>query len=452
MSRLPPAQPARQIALAEPDCDINHVLSYGQSLACGYEGWPALSTAPVLDSLMLGDSVHAVDPHEPDWRPIGREAFHPLVATVQPLRGGALLTRAQVAALAPGEIALGETVLEAAVNGWRRRIDGTPGWHPGARLLASACGVGGRTLEALSKDAPIPLFDRLRACVATAQAVAMAEDQSYGIAALLFLQGEDNNWEVNGGTADRAAYKRLLLGFHRDFVESIARDMAGQTTPPAMFLYQTGGDFAADHMAIPQAQLEVALEQPGCFMAAPVYPVTGKAGHLDANGYRWMGAQFAKVMHRVLTQGLDWQPLHPRRASLVGRRVYVDFHVPAPPLAWGRPFHAHAAIDVPDRGFAAHDADGPVPIQAVGLDGAAAVRIGLARPVRGALRLRYADRAHFGRGALHDSDAALADEAYEFTPGRGHYPSAEIAGLVGRPYPLMNWCVAFDIAVQALQG
>ena len=29
----------------------------------------------------------------------------------------------------------------------------------------------------------------------------------------------------------------------------------------------------------------------------------------------------------------------------------------------------------------------------------------------------------------------------------GHAASAEVAELVGRPYPLMNWCVAFNIPV-----
>jgi hypothetical protein len=72
-----------------------------------------------------------------------------------------------------------------------------------------------------------------------------------------------------------------------------------------MFMYQTGGAYASDDQAIAQAQLDTALRMPGCYMVAPSYPVTAKGGHLDANGYRWLGAQFGKVMHHVLTQRKD---------------------------------------------------------------------------------------------------------------------------------------------------
>jgi hypothetical protein len=62
--------------------------------------------------------------------------------------------------------------------------------------------------------------------------------------------------------------------------------------------------------------------------------------------------------------------------------------------------------------------------------------------------LRYADRRHGGMGCLHDSDATVAEDAYEYAPQTGHYPSAAVEALVGRPYPLMNWCVAFSIPLQ----
>jgi hypothetical protein len=34
-----------------------------------------------------------------------------------------------------------------------------------------------------------------------------------------------------------------------------------------------------------------------------------------------------------------------------------------------------------------------------------------------------------------------------FDPLTGHRASAEVAELVGRPYPLANWCVAFNIPI-----
>jgi hypothetical protein len=62
--------------------------------------------------------------------------------------------------------------------------------------------------------------------------------------------------------------------------------------------------------------------------------------------------------------------------------------------------------------------------------------------------LRYADRSRAGgRGALHDSDATTAEDRYCYDPGTGHYASANVPDLVGRPYPLMNWCVAFTLPI-----
>ncbi|HET9018219.1 MAG TPA: hypothetical protein VFN46_01470 [Acetobacteraceae bacterium] len=437
----------RGVALARPDRDINHVIAYGQSLSNGYEGWPALSQEQPCDSLMLGEAVRPLRDDSVEWRPVGAAAFRPLRAVVQDYGSGAPLDAAAVAALPPGSISMGETVLEGAVNFWRRRqIEG--GALPGRqRLLASSCGVGGRTLEALSKGASPELFRRLRDCVRLARATAAAEGASYGIAAVLFLQGESNSWGLDGGTADRAAYKALLHMFRRDALADLATGIAGQAAAPAMFLYQTGGTYASESLSIAQAQLDFTLETQDCFLVAPHYAVTGKGGHLDANGYRWLGQQFGKVMHRVLTLGEDWRPLHPLRAEMKGQEVRVTFHVPVPPLSWGRPICGYGFADPQAGGFSVLDEAGSVPVTKVALDGPDRVRIVLGRETAGAVTLRYADQAHGGRGALHDSDATVAPDRYVFDPATGHYPEADIPELAGRPYPLMNWCVAFAIPV-----
>ena len=234
---------------------INHVIAYGQSLSTGWEGWPALSITPRHDSLMLGHSVRGISESAPDWVPVGDFGLHPLTATAQDIDSGAVLTQEQIAALLPTNPALGETVLEAAVNAWRG------GMLAGdeRRVLASACGTGGRTLEQLSKGADPELFNRLRDCAKAAKQAAAAIGADYAVTALLFLQGESNNWAIGGGTADRDAYKMLAIQFYRDFVHDIAVGIAGQRVPPVMFTYQTGGAYASDTQSVPQAQLELAL-------------------------------------------------------------------------------------------------------------------------------------------------------------------------------------------------
>lgn len=428
---------------AKPEFGINHILAYGQSLATGWEGAPALSRRPRHDTLMLGRSVRSGGPESsPAWEPLGGPVLRQLQATEQ-LPDGTLLDEAAAAALPPGTAVLGETVLEEALGYLRGKMLAA---DPAARLrllLASTCGVGGRSIEQLSRGASPELFARLRACVAQARAAALAWGKTYGIPAVLLLQGEHNSWGVNGATSEGAAYRALLARLCRDIVTEVAADVAGQRLPPALVLYQTGGAYASDDMAVPQAQLDFALSTEGVFMAAPVYPLPDRpTGHLRADGYRWLGAQFGKVLATLFVERRPWRPLHPIAAVRAGEELVVTFHVPQPPLMFGRPFIGTRREEVPDQGFSVVDEAGTVPVEAVEIAGAARVVLRLARPPAGATRLRYADRAHRGRGGLHDSDAREAEVGF----AGADLDRAE-AALLGTPYKLMNWCVGFDIAV-----
>jgi hypothetical protein len=302
--------------------------------------------------------------------------------------------------------------------------------------------VGGRSLEALSRGATPDLFNRLVACARLARDTAKGD---YGIAALLMLQGENNAWALNGCTADRAEYRAKLRQFLADFDTEVVRGVAGQSALPALFIYQVGGAYSTDDMGVAMAQLDMALTDQRVFMPGPVYPVTDKGGHLDANGYRWLGAQFGRVMHRVITLGEDWQPLHPIAARHDGDEIWVEFHVPVPPLAWSPCYVGHTARVWDDFGFTLRDAKGRVMIQEVVL-GATHVRLRPERPLGDGAELLYADRAHHGgHGNLHDSETAVAQDRYVFGPG--HPPEANVPELVGQPYRLQNWCVAFRIEI-----
>jgi hypothetical protein len=428
---------------AKPVFGINHIIAYGQSLATGWEGVPALTRKPRHDTLMLGRSVRGGGSESaPEWEPLGGPVLRQLQATEQ-LPDGTLLDDAAVAALEPGTAVLGETVLEEALGSLRGRMLGADQAARLRLLLGSACGVGGRSLEQLSRGAEPELFNRLRGCVTRARAAALAWGKTYGIAAILLLQGENNSWGVQGAASDRATYGALLARLHRDIVTEIAGTLAGQEAPPAFVTYQTGGAYASDDMAVPQAQLEFALATQSVFMAAPVYPLPDRpTGHLRADGYRWLGAQFGKVLATLFVERRPWRPLHPIAAAGNGKQVLVSFHVPQPPLVFGRPFFGTRRDVVADQGFTVVDATGTVPIEAVEIAGPDRVALLLERVPAGPTRLRYADRAHRGRGGLHDSDALVAEVGFAGTD----LDPAE-AALLGTPYPLMNWCVGFDIAV-----
>jgi hypothetical protein len=428
---------------AQPGFGINHILAYGQSLSTGWEGAPALTRKPRHDTLMLGRSVRGGGPEaSPDWEPLGGPVLRQLVATDQ-LPDGTLLDEAGLAALPPGTAVLGETVLEEALGHLRGRMLAADATARLRLLLGSACGVGGRAIEQLSRGANPELFARLRVCVARARAASLAWGKTYGIPAVLLLQGENNSWGINGAASDGPAYGALLARLCRDIATEVAAGVAGQAAPPAFITYQTGGAYASDDMAVPQAQLDFALATEGVFMAAPVYPLPDRpTGHLRADGYRWLGAQFGKVLATLFMDRRPWRPLHPAAAVRDGNRILATFNVPEPPLVFGRPFIGARRESVPDQGFTVVDETGRVPVEAVEIAGPDQVALRLPRAPAGATRLRYADRAHRGRGGLHDSDARLAEVGFA---GADLDPAE--AGLLGTPYPLMNWCVGFDVAV-----
>jgi len=404
--------------LARPSWDINHVLSYGQSYANGWEGLPLRTVAAVADALMLGDSVRPWSETVPAWQPVGGAAWRGLRATVQEHFGGPVLSPAQVAAQPAGAALLGETVLEAAVSTWGGLLRAEAALPAGAQLLASACGVGGRSIEALSRGGVPDLFNRLRDCVRAAKALAAAQGRSYGIVAILLLQGEHNNFAM-GGTADGAAYLALMRRLYADIVADIVEGIAEQSEQPALLTYQTGGLQASEQNSIPQAQLDAALSLPGCFLAGPAYQLPTGQDHPNGDGYAALGATFGRVLHHVVSRGADWLPLHPISARREGATVRVAFYVPQPQLRWGRPFLRLAPAEVPDRGFVLDDADGQVPLAEVALAGGAEVRLVAARTLRGEVRVRYASAAGVGRGCLLDS----------------------------APDPAANWSCAFNLCV-----
>lgn len=424
-------------AIARPLWAINHVLAYGQSLSTGWEGTPVLSRHQPFDTLMLGHCVRPLREFAPEFVPVGDGGLHPLVATVQAVEGGPPLSARALADLPAEAIGLGETVLEGATRQWRAQMLRRGARLGRGRLLASACGVGGRALEALGSGATPRLFDRLRDAIRLGGAAARDAGLSYGVSALLFLQGENNNFALNGATDTAEGYFSLLRAFCDDF----RAELTGQP-PPAVFLYQTGGGYAVDRLGVAMAQLRAGLELPGVFLAAPSYPVSDKGGHLDANGYRWLGMQFGKVMHAVIDLGQRWRPLHPLEATRAGRQVTLRFHVPVPPLRFGACCAGRQLVRFDDGGFFVGDAAGEIALEGIRIAPPDGVVLDLARMPGAGLFVRYAGRSrHGGRGNLHDSDRTVAEDS--FAPDG----LATIEGLSGRAYPLMNWCVAFSLAI-----
>lgn len=434
----------------------NHIITYGQSLASAAEGWPALSVAPRYDNLMLGQSPRSAAFSGASFKPVGEAAFTPLRAVVQQKSNAAVVLDAEkVGKLAPQAQEEGESVEVGALNMARRLYLHHLGrdTDPEHLFVASNASTSGRSIAQLSKTGGTNEYLRVTQAVDQAKALADAQQASYSISAFFWLQGEYDYSHTNGGKNDQAYYKAKLRQLRDDLYADTAKAIAGQEKMPAFFSYQTDAKSSVKDgsLAVGMAQWELAQEEPGWYLVGPVYPYTDKGVHLSANGYRWFGQMLGKVYHHVVIERKEWVPLSPRQATLDGRDVLIDFHVPHPPLAFDQPYIGHEARDVKNKGFMLQDDQGEVPIAAVEIVADTIVRLRANRELSGQPRVSYAGYQVGGAGQLRDSDPMRADATYEYL--KDLMPAeANIKALVHQPYPLQNWSIAFDIEVAGQPG
>jgi hypothetical protein len=433
---------------------VNHLIVYSQSLGTQQEGWPALSKEPIddYDNLMLGDSVRPKNRTAAEFVPVGDAVLKPLKAVVQSDDGSAILTDEQVAVLAQGAGNEGEG--GAALTNFLRKL-----WlqknclerDPMRRFVVSSTGVNGRTIEELSKGANPELYRRPLQAVAQVKALSDQLSVSYAVAAFIFIQGEWNYNGTRGGVQTKVGYRGKMDALFSNMTKDMAFGIARQKSPPAIFMYQTGGVYTVDtyELGVGMAQWEFCKENTNTYLVTPSYPFPDKGGHLTSNGYRWMDMQFAKVMHRVLNEGQGWEPLGPIRIVRIGRVVYVLYHVPSPPLQFRPSYVGRIPTMYADKGFWVMDSTGTVPIESVEIAADTIIQITLATVPSGEAKLWYGDKAvHNGNGNVFDSDDFASLANYEYQAGSGQYIDENIAELVGKPYPLNNASVQFCMPIE----
>jgi hypothetical protein len=430
--------------------NLIHFILYGQSLQNGTEGTPAMSITQSFDNLMFGQSVMPASPIAPAFTPRGGATLNPLIATCADASGN-VLTPEQVAALAPGTIAYGETPGESAINSLRRSfldyiIQST---DPNRKFVASAAGVGGRTAAQLSKGASPNLYQRYLDAMSGVNTIASGESKSYQVGGFIYIQGE-NDYPSNTKDVYKATTNSILSNMQADRIMP-----PGETRASGIFMVQTGASFTVDthDMAVGMAQIEISNERDDVYLVGGYYPYTDKNGHLDSNGYRWFGEKIAEIMFKVVVLREDWKPIQPLKAVYRNTDALIAKHVPAPPLQVADPYVINTATSFTDLGFTALDrvsgVDTPISINRVEIIGLSTIYLSLARAPVGELIIRYADKTyHNGNGMICDSSNGLSLNKYTYMPDSGMYASANIPALVDKNYDLRNWSVAYQITAE----
>ena len=434
-ARLAAAERLRQVdaSSARPVVGLNDLIIDGQSLSAGWDSVPIRSTvAPYASNLMLGGSVHSAGGAGITWTPSGAATLQPLRETVLGSGGETIATQALA-------------FLKRAMGDERGLAEDTE-----RKLTAGSVGYGGRTWEQLSKGATPNEYNRVPTYCAAMKAAANGASLPYQILSMVIMQGEYNYTGTNSGSSDKAAFK---AGW-RAIVENVRTDcqvsIAGQARPFSVYTYQTGAQYTRDstNLSIGMAQWEMSEEEPNWYLVGPIYPYPDHSGHITANSEAWFGQMVGKVKARVLLRGERWRPLSPLTVRRRGREVLVAFHVPAPPLVFRSCYVGKVATMFANKGFAVLDNAGAVGISVVEIVAPTVIRITLSRDTSSGAspRLRYAGEATYGgHGNVADSDATEASANYVYDPAA--HPSEDIPELVGKPYPLWNWSVAYELPI-----
>jgi hypothetical protein len=335
--------------------DISGIWMMGQSLGDGSESLPVVSTeGSKWGNLMFQRGVRTWLAKDNSATPEKRaEASFRLVPLRATVNGG-----------------LGETV----ANGMADHLKAASDAKDGPLYLVACAGQGGRQIQELSSadlsvDERTPesrrhgggyyktSLDDARRAVAQAK----SRGASFRIESLYWMQGEGNGGPTGGIVPTRwdaeiprkeglAWYRDQLIAYRRQWSADLCA-ITGQSGELPMFTYQTLGPSG-------DAQLMAADADASIYLVGPHYAVPnalnslyppgrhGDAIHLSADGERWWGEQVGKVMHRVLHQNEDWQPLRPRRARLDATRdgLVIEFTVPRRPLVIDTSFLARQEI------------------------------------------------------------------------------------------------------------
>ncbi|WP_455497938.1 sialate O-acetylesterase [Coprobacter sp.] len=432
-----------------------HFIIYGQSLSTGHQSYPALTIESLAGNYMIGDQV---------WINQGNRNS----TSFNPLKSSLALTEKRSPLSRNGGIA--ECPVVAAVNHLRLKIN-----NSSVGYIATSTGVGGKTIDQLSKhcrNKNIYQEGFLKAAFAAPQITAK-EGVSVTCPLVIWMQGEYNYWaDTTRGllphipnVTGKNEYKALMLKLKEDMQNDVV-SVYNQQHRPLFITYQVGAQYTRGKtLNIGMAQLEAANETEDIICAGPVYPMTDRGGHLDANGYRWYGEMLAKAYYRTMVEGKPFIPLQPEELSRTSdfKEIKIRFRVPKMPLV----LDDYTTEKIKDYGFAVYNDDVRQDITGVRIKGNC-VYITCEKDLSGTVEVTYAGTNEFkGHGNLRDSDDYEAfytyidqdkknsDGSFVFARDKdkdGNYvtlrPNYEPRDKSGNiiyecPYPLYNFSVAF---------
>ena len=469
---------------------LNHFVMAGESFAAAQNGSaaPAYHTGVLHpNTYMLGESEHssieqtALNTAEQ----IGAAVLNPLRGTTVSLSASGqprtVLTEeefyAAVAAEGPSPSNRGESLAVMAIYQMRLMAAAYFGSQQPGDVVLTNVGRSGATTEMWLKGSQlmagtgstsptgVRLYSKFVDTVSRVRAAATEIAKPHRLIGVFWNIGRNNYVHGRDGAlsatrmdgmeqnpfsvATEADYlaqcERIKADFNAD-----ARQITGQARDPTWVCDQADGPYTDDtfKLGVGNATRKFARFDNGVILGSPTYHVPDK-NHLDLNGYRWVGCQQGKALFKTLYLGQRWKPLEPLKVIWRGSQILIPFHVPVAPLLWREVIDsvAYSSRFYPTRGFrvtaGGEDFLTSTPVISAG---GRCIILNLTGVPSVAPEVWYAPRigtSDFrGHGNLADSDASLSYASYVFDHA-GMHPAANIASLVGNPYPQNNFCTAF---------
>ena len=272
-----------------------HIVLNGQSLSTGdnsYVPTTGILTDAVLDTYMLGNTPNDVT-------------------------GSLSQMRAAIASNPNG----GECPVVNCVYALKTMLNHTAFCK--AKIIGTAVGLGGQTIEQLSKGTGNYNNRFLKSLDSVKLAIG---EESVCCPAIVWMQGEYNQ------SSTIQDYKEKILQLKNDMQADIMSKYS-QIYKPLFFVYQTSRFYVSEYPTVAQALYEFANENSDVILMNPHYFCpTSDGGHLTANGYRWYGEYIAKSIFETVYHGNRFKAIQPKTVEINLDTITIKCFVPFLPM------------------------------------------------------------------------------------------------------------------------
>lgn len=308
--------------------DINHIITYGQSLAEGSNSLPIQTPTSFSSSAKMfnhGIKTRYASQNKYQFLDNHREWLNE--------------ENGETPAAGTADMFLREFDKKSLKNKW---------------ILSSCCAKGGKSISELSKGTEY--YNYILEDVRNGMRMAVEQRKSYRVMAITWTQGEANyNFGID-------YYRTALRKLRSDLIEDIEKITGDDYSDLPFITYQVSSSYQSQ-TGIPYcpdvalAQLELALEKgSGFYLATPIYQLQYlDRWHIDGPSSKLLGAYYGYVLSKVIS-GEDWQPLHPISHTINGNVLNLTFNKMA--LIFDSPEKLHSHTKIKNKGFSIKNSSG----------------------------------------------------------------------------------------------